>query len=510
MRVLLVSTYDLGRQPFGLASPAAWLRRAGAEVVCVDTSREPLEDHHVRGASIVAVYLPMHTATRLAGPLIDRVRAANPDAAVAAYGLYAPLNEAWLRHRGVTHVFGPEAEADLVALASTGSVRAPVPASASGATPAPGPRIARLAFIQPDRTTLPDLRRYAALQMPDGSRRIAGSTEATRGCKHLCRHCPIVPVYRGAFRAIPIDVVMADIAAQAAAGAQHISFGDPDFFNGPTHARRLVARLAREWPGLTYDVTIKIEHLLQHQELLPLLRDTGCLFVTSAVESFDDAILARLRKGHTRADVARAVAACRAAGVTLSPTFVPFTPWTTAAGFGDLLDQIEALALVEAVAPIQLAIRLLVTAESALLELPDLHPRLEPFDAASLTWPWRHEDARVDVLQRDVMALVASMRDAPRRTVFDAIASLARQRVGDGRTPVALPRSAAPASVPAAADVPPDPAPASCSPACCTPSPAVPHLTEAWYCCAEPGEYEAAQEAPGSERRGPVPCPPAS
>ena len=66
VRALLISTYDLGRQPFGLASPAAWLRRAGVEPDCVDTSREPLADDTIRAASIVAFYLPMHTATRLA------------------------------------------------------------------------------------------------------------------------------------------------------------------------------------------------------------------------------------------------------------------------------------------------------------------------------------------------------------------------------------------------------------------------------------------------------------
>src|SRR4029077_19510050 len=120
-------------------------------------------------------------------------------------------------------------------------------------------------FISPDRAGLPPLTRYAALQMPDGSRRTVGSTDATRGCNHLCRHCPIVPVYRGRFSAVPLDVVMADVKAQVAAGGQHIIFGDADLFSGPTHATRLVERLAVECPGITYDVTIKIEHLIKHR-----------------------------------------------------------------------------------------------------------------------------------------------------------------------------------------------------------------------------------------------------
>ena len=108
MRVLLVSTYDLGRQPFGLASPAAWLRDAGVDVTCVDTSRERLTDEQIEAAGLVAFYLPMHTATRLAAPLIDRVRRMNPQAQLAAYGLYAPINDEWLRGKGVMHVVGPE------------------------------------------------------------------------------------------------------------------------------------------------------------------------------------------------------------------------------------------------------------------------------------------------------------------------------------------------------------------------------------------------------------------
>ena len=244
--------------------------------------------------------------------------------------------------------------------------------------------------------------------MPDGSRRVAGSTDATRGCKHLCRHCPIVPVYAGQFRVVPVDVVIEDIRAQVAAGAQHISFGDPDFLNGPAHARRVLDRVAATFPGLSYDVTIKVEHLSRHRDLLPEFRETGCLFITSAVESVDDEVLGKLQKGHTRADFLDVAALCRAAGLTLVPTFVPFTPWTTLEGYVDLLEVIEELDLVEHVAPIQLAIRLLVTSRSALLDLADVREIIEPFDRASLIFPWRHRDARVDALQADIMALVGA------------------------------------------------------------------------------------------------------
>jgi radical SAM superfamily enzyme YgiQ (UPF0313 family) len=423
VNAVLLSTYDLGRQPFGLASPAAWLRRAGHDVHAIDLARDQLSPDAIRAADLVAIYLPMHTATRLALPLIDRVRAINPAATLCAYGLYAPLNEALLRQRGVTIVLGPEAEEDLVAIAGRSSAVAP--GATAGSRVPPLRTIPRLQFIQPDRAGLPALDRYASLQMPDGTRRIAGATDATRGCKHRCLHCPIVPVYDGQFRVVPVEVVLADVRAQVEQGAQHITFGDPDFFNGPTHAKKIVEALHGEFPSLTYDAIIKVEHLLTHRHLLPVLAETGCLFVTSAVESVDDEVLAKLEKRHTRADFVLAAAVCRDAGLTLSPTFVAFTPWTTVDSYVDMLRVVSELDLVANVAPIQWGIRLLVTWQSRLLELPDIQSVVGPFDAATLTFPWAHPDPRVDALQQQVMGLAGVRASRSREEIFSLVCDLA-------------------------------------------------------------------------------------
>jgi radical SAM superfamily enzyme YgiQ (UPF0313 family) len=435
--VLLLSTYDLGRQPFGLASPAAWFRRAGIEVVTRDLSRDTLAEDDVRRASLIAFYLPMHTATRLAVPAIDRVQRLNRGATVAAYGLYAPLAESLLRAHGVSIILGPEAEADLVAIAtsletpvgvSTGELRSvgdrSRQADVSGPDPA-RPVLPRLEFLIPAREGLPSLDRYATVQMPDGAIRVAGATDATRGCKHRCRHCPIVPVYDGQFRVVPLEVVIADVDQQVAVGAGHITFGDPDFFNGPTHARRLVERLHERHPALTYDVTIKIEHLLHHRALLPLLAETGCLFITSAVESIDDDVLLKLEKGHTRADFVAAVALCREAGVVLVPTFVAFTPWTTLDGYRELLATIEGLDLVEHVATVQWGLRLLITQGSRLLELEDIRARVGTFNERTLTYPWHHGDPQVDALQSAILREVGTAGRRSRSEMFAAVCKLA-------------------------------------------------------------------------------------
>ncbi len=239
MKVVLISTYELGHQPFGLASPAAWLRRAGAEVVCLDLSRQSFHEEAVRAADVVAFYIPMHTATRLAIPLIEPVRRLNPRAHLCFYGLYAPVNEAYLRDLGVDAIFGGEFEgalAELVTQLADGEVGAGKPqnganknASKPGtANAASGSRgaisLERLNFIPPDRSGLPALRQYAHLLMPEGGFKVAGYTEASRGCKHLCRHCPVVPVYNGVFRIVQRDVVVEDIRRQVDAGAEHVTF----------------------------------------------------------------------------------------------------------------------------------------------------------------------------------------------------------------------------------------------------------------------------------------------
>jgi hypothetical protein len=447
MHALLISTYELGRQPFGLASPAAWLRRAGWTVTCVDIAKQPLRRDAIQLADLVGFHLPMHTATRLAGPVISKVREINPSARVCAYGLYAPLNADWLRSLGVDAVFGGEFEEDLTRYA-TQAVKDDLAAK----------HVPRIHFLVPDRSGLAPLAQYATLHVGGGRQKVVGSTEASRGCKHLCRHCPVVPIYGGQFRIVDPDVVLADVRAQVLAGAEHITFGDPDFFNGPTHAMRVVDALHAAHPAVTYDVTIKVEHLLRQRDLLGRLAATGCAFVTSAVESIDDAVLGRLEKGHTRQDFVDAVAACREANLTFVPTFVAFHPWLTLDGYCDLLDLIESLDLVDHVAPIQLAIRLLIPEGSRLLELDDVRALVGRFDGATLAYPWANPDPRVDQLHRDLARLVGVRLVDDRRAMFDEIAAMAYERAGRPPHVPALRRE----------------------------RPVVPHLSEPWYCCAEP------------------------
>ena len=461
LKVLLISTYELGRQPFGLASPAAWLRAAGFHTSSLDLSRQSLDEETVRTASLIAFYLPMHTATRIAVRALERVRKLNPAAHLCGFGLYAPANADLLRRLGVGTILGGEFEQGLLSLACRLEAGVTDPG-----LPQFEPEISlvRQNFLVPYRDDLPPLEKYAHLTLPDDSTRVVGYTEASRGCKHLCRHCPIVPVYNGAFRIVQREVVREDIRRQVAAGAQHITFGDPDFFNGVGHSMQIVEALHRDHPGISYDVTIKVEHLLKHASHLPALRETGCAFVTTAVESVDDDVLRILDKGHTCADFIRLAGLMRALGLFLVPTFVPFTPWTTLKGYEDLLATVLRQGLVEHVPPVQLTIRLLIPAGSRLLEVLPLHnAAIGPFQQEALSYPWANPDRRVDRLQCDLEAMVQreAKAGASRTVIFEEAWQLLQCAMNeDGEE--------APAPLPL---VPPGPLRAT-----------IPYLTEPWYC----------------------------
>jgi radical SAM superfamily enzyme YgiQ (UPF0313 family) len=452
VKILLLATYELGRQPFGLASPAAWLRKHGHAVNATDLSRQALDESAVREAALIVFYLPMHTATRLALQWLPAIRAINPSAHLCAAGLYAPLNQEHLHAAGFSATLGAEFEAELAEFADLlASGEKPFPSNGHAA------KIPRLAFEIPDRSGLPALKNYAHVVLPDGSHRTVGYTEASRGCKHLCRHCPIVPAYNGQFRAVAVETILGDIRQQVAAGARHITFGDPDFFNGVTHAMRIVEALHTEFPQLTYDATIKIEHLIRHADAFPTLARTGCLFVTSAVESLDDHVLGKLEKGHTREDFFRALELCRAAGLTLQPTFIPFMPWTTRESYFDLLETIADHELISSVPSVQLAIRLLIPSRSRLLELPEVAAMVGEFDPERLVYPWKHFDPALDTLAEEISRIVAAGEKSreSRSAIFSRIWAAAGQ-------PQDALRSLLPAQ-----SAPPRPAP---------------YLSEPWYC----------------------------
>jgi radical SAM superfamily enzyme YgiQ (UPF0313 family) len=389
-----------------------FLRRGGFAPATLDIAVDLFDEAKVRQARFVGISVPMHTALRLGVRVAARVRELNPDAVVCCYGLYAALNADYLLEHGADYCIGGECEGPLVALvealeANNGNGKAR-PVAVEGVIQrgvATQPFLRRLSFALPVRETLPPLDKYARLEHK-GQRRVVGYTEASRGCLHLCTHCPIPPVYGGRFFIVPEDVVLADVRAQVRVGATHITFGDPDFLNGPGHALSVARALRAEFPDLTFDITTKVEHILKRGAILPDLGRLGCLFLISAVESVSDTVLAILEKNHTRVDIEQALRLVRAAGIAPRPTWVAFTPWTTLGDYLDMLAFIEANGLIDHVDPVQYTIRLLVPPGSYLLNRPEMKAHLGALDQASFSYVWAHPDPRMDRLQKQVAALV--------------------------------------------------------------------------------------------------------
>lgn len=479
MRVLLVSTYELGHQPLHLAAPASRLLAAGHDVRCLDLSVQSMSDEDVAWAGAVALSVPMHTAYRLGHQVAQAVSALRPGIPIALYGLYASLAGYAGALPEASAAISGEYEEELVRWVDALSAGkawvplAPAPAPAldgCGARPALTVSFSRSRQHIPARHLLPALEQYAKLAL-GADERLVGYVEASHGCSHRCRHCPVPTIYDGRTRLVGIDSMLADIEQLVRLGARHITFGDPDFLNGPHHARRVIAAFGSSFPDLTFDVTVKIEHILRHAHdgIWPTFARAGCLFVVSAVESANDEILARLAKGHSARDVEEAVRVLRASGIEPRPSFVPFTPWSTPEDILDIFEMILDLDLVGNVDPVQLSIRLLVPPGSLLLTSGQLDGLVGPYDPMHASYSWTSPDPRLDSLQAELSDIAerASAQSWEPVEAYETQLRTAQSRLGEhkpARELRARPRGVSSRMAPAER----------------------PRLTEAWFCCAEP------------------------
>ncbi len=448
MRVLVVSTYELGNQPHSAATASAALLAAGHEVRCADTSVDPLDPEDLAWAQRVALSVPMHTATRLALRVASTVRSLGPELPVCFFGLYASAIEPLSPGRSSDARIAGEYEPGLVAWAG-------------GGDPGPLVQLPRECSPVPERQLLPELSRYTRLVLGDDER-LVGSVVASRGCSHRCRHCPVPVVYSGRVRPVRVPVVLADVQQLVEAGATHLSFGDPDFLNVPRHSLRILSEVHERHPELTFDVTVKVEHLLRHRDLLAPLAEAGCSFVVSAFESVSDPLLRRLDKGHTAADASVAVRALREHGLEVRPSWLPFTPWTTVADLVDLLDFVVAHDLVRNVDPVQYSVRLLLPEGSLLLDDATLGPHLGDFDPERSAWNWAHPDPALDRLADEVARLVEDRVSSPPEETFEEVDALVRSF---GTRSAPRPRLGAISTGPRGPR---------------------PRLSEPWFCCSEP------------------------
>jgi hypothetical protein len=462
---MLVSAYELGHQPVHVASPAAALRANGHDVRAVDVSVEPWDRGLVEWAEGVAFSVPMHTAMRMAVALATGVRAQRPGLPVCFYGLYAAMGSVSAAFAAADRVIVGEYEPALLGWADD--------IAAAGGARRTGEvviHLGRSGFKTPARDLLPPLESYARLVLGD-EQRLAGAVEASHGCSHRCRHCPLPVVYDGRLRIVPEDVVLADVSQLVALGAKHVTFADPDFLNGPWHALRVAKAVHSCFPDLSFDCTTKVEHVLRHEDLWPELAKAGCLFIVSAFESVDEMTLRILDKGHTAADASAAITLLRGHGIEVRPSWLPFTPWTKVPELVAMLDFVVAHDLVANVDPVQYTIRLLVPQGSLLLSAPEVKKRLQHYDPERLSWVWTAEDAALDELQEEIAGFVEAAAAGPAALGQEEVFSGVQDRVRAMASYAELSSSGTRPRSTRTSTGPPGPRP---------------RLSEPWFCCSEP------------------------
>ena len=459
MRILLISTYELGHQPLHVAWPAAALISAGHTVQAVDLAVEDWDETKVEWAQAVGVSVPMHTAMRLGVETARRIKSRHPQKPIVFYGLYAAAARDRVVGEVADRAIAGEYTAELVEWFNglnslTWRGTSPITIS-TGLS----------ASLVPARGVLPPLELYVCLEH-GGTTRLAGYVEGSRGCRHRCRHCPLPAVYDGRYRIVDIDSVLADLQWLTDHGAEHITFGDPDFLNGPVHARRLVEAAHRDFPYLTFDLTVKVEHILSHPTIWPEMARRNVIFVVSAFETVNDRVLSLLDKGHTVADLGMAVEVLGKAGIAVRPSWLPFTPWTDLSDLDGIFSFIADHDLMGATDPVQMGIRLLVPEGSLVLSIPGADRLLGEYDPEALGYSWVSPDRAVDELQKRVLALAEQGARGELDTRQTLHAQWEQARLAVGRR------------APSWEDV--------------DWGSQAPGLTESWFCCAEPTEIQMA------------------
>ena len=322
---------------------------------------------------------------------------------ICFYGLYASLNADYLLDTVADSVIGGEFEQSLVALIKEIDEGRSEASSRSARKSCPCLRGWIFRFQSAARflrsNVTPSLSATASSSLRATSKQVADAFIIAR----IARFHPFTT---GDFSSCLEQVVLEDIRQLVAAGARHVTFGDPDFLNGPTHSLRIARAMHEEFPELTFDFTAKVEHIIKYRSLIPEFARAGCIFVVSAVESLSDTVLAHLEKGHTRRDVGRAFHILRDAGIALRPSFVSFTPWTTIDDFIEVLDFVRSHNLVDHVDPVQYSIRLLVPPGSLLVSRPGTEAWLGPLAQESFSYNWSHTDPRMDELHKQVVQIV--------------------------------------------------------------------------------------------------------
>ena len=436
MKILLLSFYDLGKQPKIISELYKKLDNGSNQIDIVDYSIEE-KDLTLDNYDVLGIYASMHTASVLAEQYLRDRKLPNK---LFVFGLYANVfSEMFSNFQSIHSFDSDELESLLeVQLNPNYSFKHSVP----------------------DRTILPSITDYS--HIVDGSNNlIAGSVETTYGCKHEYTHCPVPIQFKGMFKTFGTEKIITDVTNQVEEGAKHISFNDPDFFNGPKHALKILQLLNEKHPSITYDSTIKVEHILKYPDYFQELKNLNMLFVISAFETTNDHVLNILQKNHSFNDLNKAVELSLENNIDIRPTWMPFSPWTEQNDLISIIKLIENYKLRETVDPIQLTIKLLVPKNSLILKRPEMKEYLLDYDPASFSYAWKYKFPNIDNIQNELFTYVLQHESENEYTQYLGLVDILESHTNE----TLLNSEKYSQRI-------------------------VPKLSETWFCCAEPNKIQ--------------------
>ena len=436
MKILLLSFYDLGKQPKIISELYKKLDNGSNQIDIVDYSIEE-KNLTLDNYDVLGIYASMHTASVLAEQYLRDRKLPNK---LFVFGLYANVfSEMFSNFQSIHSFDSDELESLLeVQLNPNYSFKHSVP----------------------DRTILPSITDYS--HIVDGSNNlIAGSVETTYGCKHECTHCPVPIEFKGMFKTFGTEKIITDVTNQVEEGAKHISFNDPDFFNGPKHALKILQLLNEKHPSITYDSTIKVEHILKYPDYFQELKNLNMLFVISAFETTNDHVLNILQKNHSFNDLNKAVELSLENKIDIRPTWMPFSPWTEQNDLISIIKLIENYKLRETVDPIQLTIKLLVPKNSLILKRPEMKEYLLDYDPASFSYAWQYKFPNIDNIQNELFTYVLQHESENEYTQYLGLVDILESHTNE----TLLNSEKYSQRI-------------------------VPKLSETWFCCAEPNKIQ--------------------
>lgn len=285
MKTAVLSIFEGGYQPITALSAFTALCEGGHDPSFLDLYVDGPEAVDQLGEmDFVAIAVPLFDALKTVPDIVTRVKASSPAARIAFFGQYATINPNLLAGPQGDYAVVGEWEKPLVGLVDMLSGRANdgliavADAAMTRAGSRPRPYLARDQIRIPDRRAAPDLSKYPQPHLNKllGQDVIVGGLETTRGCHHKCTYCSVFAAYDGKVILSNETAVLRDAANLVSRGMQHLTLMDADFFNAKRYAMGILRRLHGEFPTLTFDMTTRVDHLLENVDFVEEMAGTQC------------------------------------------------------------------------------------------------------------------------------------------------------------------------------------------------------------------------------------------